>query len=242
MKHFLAAAMAAIALGVAAPASAADLAAPVHVPPPADAMYNWSGFYIGANAGGGSSHGCATDIIAGGLLLLDQGCNDATGGVAGAQIGYRWQSSSWVLGLEAQGDWAGLKGSNAEIFSPAFTNRSNVNAFGLFTAQVGYATNNVLFYLKGGAAVTNNHFDVFSVPSNLIVANTPDQTRWGTTLGAGLEYGFAPNWSLGIEYDHLFMPDQTSIFIPTVPALPAETSITQGVDVVMARLNYRFGD
>jgi hypothetical protein len=47
-------------------------------------------------------------------------CHDATGGVVGGQIGYRWQSAGWVFGLEAQGDWADLKGSNVSGFIPAW--------------------------------------------------------------------------------------------------------------------------
>jgi len=240
MNRFLIAATAVVALGIAAPAYAADLAQPaIHAPAPADAMYNWSGFYVGANAGAGSSHSCWTDLILGGLITLDQGCHDATGAVAGAQIGYRWQSSAWVLGIEAQGDWGGLQGSNEQVFSPAFTQRSRVNALGLFTAQAGYAIDNALFYLKGGAAVTNNHFDFLSTPSQAVIYDSPDQARWGGTLGAGIEYGFASNWSLGIEYDHLFMPDEKVTF--NAPVLPPEDNITQGIDLVMARLNYRFG-
>src|ERR1700710_558713 len=95
------------AVGVGA-ASAADLAArPYTKAPMMAAMYDWSGFYIGGNGGGGSTRDCRTNITA----PLVFGCHDATGGVAGGQIGYRWQSGAWVFGLEAQGDWADLTGS-----------------------------------------------------------------------------------------------------------------------------------
>ena len=63
-----------------------------------------------------------------------------------------------------------------------------------------------------------------------------DNTRWGGVVGAGLEYGFAPNWSLGFEYDHLFMDRQTVSF----GALGSD-SIKQDADLFTARLNYRFG-
>jgi len=247
MKQFLTVAMAAIAVGVAAPALAADLAAAVHVPAPVDAMYNWSGFYVGANAGAGSSHSCWAFLLLPGLSL-PEGCHDATGGVVGGQIGYRWQSSAWVLGLEAQGNWADLAGSNeSDVFVGIFANRSHVNAFGLFTGQVGYAVDNALFYVKGGAAVTSNNFDVLGLtaPVPNSVVGTSSQTRWGGTLGAGVEYGFASNWSAGIEYDHLFMPTQdstlTSVGPPSPGSLFGVENITQGVDLVTARLNYRFG-
>lgn len=105
MKKFLLGTVALIAF--AAPAAAADLAARPYTkaPPIIAAIYDWSGFYIGANGGWGSSHNCWSQVP-GGLLLGSDGCHDATGGVAGGQIGYRWQSGAWVFGLEAQGDWA----------------------------------------------------------------------------------------------------------------------------------------
>src|SRR5258708_2195006 len=159
MKKILLGTVALAALGVAAaPASAADLAAPPYTKPPppmAAAIYDWTGFYIALTGGGGSSHKC-WDIVAvpAGPVTGTEGCHDATGGTAGGQIGYRWQSSAWVFGLEAQGDWADLRGSqvNNAIFllTPGdVTNRSKIDAFGLFTGQVGYAWSNILFYVKG---------------------------------------------------------------------------------------------
>ena len=63
-----------------------------------------------------------------------------------------------MFGLEAQGNWADLNGSNVSLFIPAWTNNSKIEAFGLFTGQVGYAWNNVLWYVKGGAAVTDDKY------------------------------------------------------------------------------------
>ena len=177
-------------------------------PPMIAAIYDWSGFYIGANGGWGSSHNCWDFTTPAGAFVAAEGCHDATGGVAGGQIGYRWQSGTWVFGLEAQGDWADLRGSNASLAFPGFTNQSKIDAFGLFTGQIGYAANNVLFYVKGGAAVTDNKYNVYT--AGVLVGSTDDDTRWGGTVGAGLEYGFAPNWSAAVEYDHLFMQDRTN--------------------------------
>jgi outer membrane immunogenic protein len=249
MKKFLLGTVAFIAL--AAPAAAADLAARPYTkapPPPVALVYDWSGFYIGANGGWGSSRKCWDSVAP--AFPGAEGCHDATGGVAGGQIGYRWQAGTWVFGLEAQGDWADLKGNNQSLLFPAFVNQSKINAFGLFTGQVGYAANNVLFYLKGGAAVTNDKFAEFTaavgVPPNTLVANTGDQTRWGGTVGVGLEYGFAPNWSAAIEYDHLFMQDKTLTFVTAGPlvapgAFFGTDRIRQDVDLVTVRVNYRWG-
>ena len=143
---------------------------------------------------------------------LAEGSHDATGGTVGGQVGYRWQAGTWVFGVEAQGNWADFKGSNQPVRSPASATTSNVDAFGLFTGQVGYAANNVLLYVKGGAAVTSNSYRVNNAAGGALAGVTGDDTRWGGTVGVGLEYGFAPNWSVGVEYDHLFMQDRTYTF------------------------------
>src|SRR5437762_2256447 len=159
MKKILLGAMALVTLGLAAPASAADLAARPYTkapPPMIAAIYDWSGFYIGINVGVGLSHKCRDRTNTAGVILTPtdptEGCHDASGAVAGGQIGYRWQASSWVFGLEAQGDWADLKGSRTSLFDIAARNQSKIDAFGLFTGQIGYAWNSALLYVKGGAA------------------------------------------------------------------------------------------
>src|ERR1700737_3818350 len=160
MKKFLLGTVGLIALGAAAPAAAADLPARTYTKAPAyiAAVYDWSGFYIGANGGWGTSRKEWDNTTPGGLFVAEEGSHDATGGVAGGQIGYRWQTGAWVFGLEGQGDWADLRGSNTSLFTgPSFTNRSKINAFGLLTGQVGYAWNNALFYVKGGAAVVSDN-------------------------------------------------------------------------------------
>ena len=240
MKKFLVAAI--VSVGLAAPAAAADLAARPYTKaaPMIAAVYNWSGFYVGANGGWGSSHKCWDFLPAAGGVA-PEGCHDATGGVAGGQIGYRWQAGTWVFGLEAQGNWADLKGNNVSIFAPAFVNQSRINAFGLFTGQVGYAANNVLFYVKGGAAVTSDRFDVYSTATNVLAASTTSDTRWGGAVGVGLEYGFAPNWSAAIEYDHLFMQDRSYNFTTPAGAFFGADRIRQNVDLATVRVNYHFG-
>src|SRR5256714_4632421 len=104
MKKVLLVTASLIALGAAAPALAADLAARPYTKAPAyvAAVYDWSGFYIGANGGWGSSRNSWDSTVP--FLVGPEGSHDATGGVAGGQVGYRWQTGTWVFGLEAQGD------------------------------------------------------------------------------------------------------------------------------------------
>ena len=252
MKIFLVGAVGLVALGIGAPASAADLAARPYTkapPPIMEPMYNWSGFYIGLNGGGGWGHKC-WDLIndgAGPIPLAPEGCHDAAGGTVGGQIGYRWQAASpWVFGLEAQGNWADLRGDNVSLIDPLGTrNRSQIDAFGLFTGQIGYAWNSALLYVKGGAAVTSDKYTGIDIPTG-IAFDRATETRWGGVIGVGVEYGFTPNWSLALEYDHLFMGSRdVSLFstgaFTTAGSLSGIDSIHQNVDLFTVRVNYRFG-
>jgi outer membrane immunogenic protein len=243
MRRFLAGAVGMLAIG---PAYAADMAPYAKAPPIMMAVYDWGGLYTGVNGGWGTSHKCWDFTNAAGAFVVSEGCHDATGGTAGGQVGYRWQVSQWVLGVEAQGNWADFRGSNQSIPFPAFINDTRVDAFGLFTGQVGYAMNNVLFYLKGGAAVTSDRFRGYSSLTGVQVSNTVANSVWGGAVGAGLEYGFAPNWSAGVEYDHMFMYDKLITFTNIGSFAPAGTAfardnIHQNVDLLTVRVNYRWG-
>jgi outer membrane immunogenic protein len=229
-----------------AAASAADLAPRYYKAPPppmVSPMYDWSGFYAGINGGWGTSHNCWTRTATAGAAILpvSEGCHDASGGTVGGQIGYRWQAGPWVFGLEAQGNWADFSGSNTSLlFGGLATNRTKIDAFGLFTGQVGYAWNNVLAYVKGGAAVTDNRFDGLSTIGGFVTDSAGSNTKWGGTVGAGIEYGFAPNWSAAVEYDHLFMGSDNYAF-NTAGLVTRNESIKQDADLVTVRVNYRFG-
>jgi len=241
MKKVLLVTASLIALGAAAPAVAADLAARPYTKAPAmiAAVYDWSGFYIGANGGWGSSRS-SWDFLPG-VVTFGEGSHDASGGTVGGQVGYRWQAGTWVFGVEAQGNWADFKGSNISLFDATVRNESRIDAFGLYTGQVGSAANNVLFYVKGGAAVTSNDYRRFVAATNTLFAASNDDTRWGGTVGVGLEYGFAPNWSFGVEYNHLFMQDRTLAFTTPGGLFAGNARVDQDVDLVTARLNYKFG-
>ncbi len=239
MKKFLLSTVGLVALGMAAaPASAADLAArPVYTkaPPMMAAIYDWSGFYIGINGGWAQTNDRRVDPA--GALFGDY---DTNGGTVGGQVGYRWQAGPWVFGLEAQGNWADINGSNANLLAPAGALiRSKMDAFGLFTGQVGYAWNNVLLYAKGGAAVTDRNYEFIGV-GGALASSTGYDTRWSPTVGAGLEYAFAPNWSIGVEYNHIFEDRHNATFVTPAGLTVAGVGVGGDTDMVLGRLNYRF--
>lgn len=251
MKKIVLGAIAAGALS--STAWAADLSARTYTKAPAvvaSPVYDWSGFYVGLNGGGGSSRNCWDLTANNGVALVPaprEGCHDATGGLVGGQIGYRWQSAGWVFGVEAQGDWADLKGSSASATAIIpFNNQTKIDGIGLFTAHVGYAWSNILLYVKGGAAVTDNKYsDVFTVNNAFGNAgttfNSAGDTRWGGSVGAGVELGFAQNWSIAFEYDHLFMGNRNIIFAANAIAVSRADNIRQDVDMATVRVNYRWG-
>ena len=242
MRKFLLGTVGLLALGMGAPASAADMAVKARPPAPVLApIYDWTGFYIGANGGWGQSNSCVNFDVFG--VDFADGCRSRSGGLVGGQIGYRWQANQWVFGVEAQGDWADLSHTRVSLLDPTLSTRTKTDGIGLFTGQIGYAWNQALFYVKGGAAVTNNRFSIHDNLNFGAELASASATRWGGTVGAGFEYGFAPNWSFGVEYNHLFMGDANNSFtgLPVFAANFANSRITQDVDMVTARINYRFG-
>ncbi|KRR04401.1 hypothetical protein CQ12_34375 [Bradyrhizobium jicamae] len=253
MKNLLLVTASLVALSAAAPAFSADLAAqPVYTKAPptlvAAPIYDWSGLYVGFNGGWGSGHN-SWDSAG----VTPEGSHDASGSTLGGQIGYRWQRGQFVFGVEGQGNLADFRGSNVSLAFPSDTNSTKTDAFGLITGQIGYAVSNVLFYAKGGAAVTSNTYQISAPPPTTPTPGAPitrptgglfasaDNVRWGAAAGAGIEVGFAPNWSVGIEYDHLFM-EPANVTFTTAAGAPATDRISQDIDVVTARITYRFGD
>ena len=242
MKKFLLGTVGLVALSLSAPASAADLAGRPYTKaaPMIAAVYDWSGFYVGANGGWASARKCwdyAGTVAAPLGAYAAEGCHDSSGGAIGGQIGYNWQAGSWVFGVEAMYDWADLSGSNNSVAFAGFTNRTRIDGLGLFTGRIGYAFNNAMLYVKGGAAVAHDKYNYYNTATGVTVG-TASENRWGGAIGVGLEYGFTPNLSVGVEYNHMFLGDRNITF-----ASPGQTvdRIGQDVDMVTARINYRFG-
>lgn len=256
MKKFMSGSVALVALmATVASASAADLAARPYTKAPVavvDPTFNWSGFYIGAHAGYGWAREDHRDVAPGGgywtfgpvgQFAGVQGVKPS-GAVYGGQAGYNWQAANWVLGIELAGNGTSINRTDDSIFFPP-TDRLSVKVENTFTAsgRLGYAFNNWLPYIKGGYAgaqlnVTN--FDGFG--SHL------DNNKWrsGYVVGGGLEYGFASNWIVGVEYNYMDFGTQgfsgnringTGVVIPFVERFDDKLTMS----TVTARLSYKFG-
>ncbi len=211
----------------AAPAFAGDMSLPVKAPPrQVSSVYNWTGFYAGANAGGDRAYSgdpSTTTSCAGvsyfacanvpGVNAVGTGSMSGAGFTGGAQTGYNWQSGSTVLGAEA--DFEAMRGKASRTATGNYVTRpnqftitSNVDADGLFTARgrLGWAFNNLLTYATGGLAVTcmsaNNSF-----VDNVVGVGEPGVGSWGAaktkagwTAGGGAELALDQHWSARVEY------------------------------------------
>jgi outer membrane immunogenic protein len=238
-------ATAAVAL-VSSSAFAADLPVkqPVYKAPPAVMIpaYNWSGFYVGASGGYGWGHSDQTDpgIPAPTLppILIGDGHYGVTGWLAGGTAGYNWQMGQWVFGLEGDYSWSNISGSS-QACGPAFALHAcgtSLDSFGTFRGRIGYAagqTGNVLLYVTGGLAVGDVHaWDALTPASG-----SSFQAGW--TVGAGVEFAFAPQWTAKVEYLYIDLGKAQLFNIINTPVVPETVSFN--TNLVRAGVNYHFG-
>jgi len=279
MRAILFAAAGVLAIGAIGSAHAADMGPPMlaKAPPPPPAWFNWTGFYIGGNFGGGWAHQDATlsGTEAGGFTFSGTGTSNASGILGGGQVGFNWQfDPHWVLGVEADGDWANILGSHsgcstfttpavfAGIVAGCSSFNQTLNDFGTVRGRLGYAWNNILLYGTGGWAWGNSSgtskltciTTLFGVCTAAGAGGTPftggagsfSNTLSGWSAGAGLEWGFLPNWTARIEYLHLEF-DGVATNYPssaTILGIAGTTanhiSSNNGIDVVRVGVNYLF--
>ena len=227
MKKLLLGTVALVALGATVPALAADLAArPYTKAPPyvAQPIYNWTGFYIGAHLGG--------------AFAGDDSLNGNDGRfLGGVQGGADYQfASSWVVGIEAQYSW--LSNSNNGVLSPGgVLVTSNSNQLGSVTGRLGYTWGPALLYAKGGYGWKDGNNLNVSVGGVPVAFTANGNHRDGYTVGAGLEYMFAPNWSAKAEYQYYNFGNSTFV---TPVALAPFGSFRNDEHTVKVGLNYRF--
>src|ERR1700674_5361823 len=152
--------------GVAAdlPYKAPKVVAPAQLP-------DWTGFYIGANAGGGIAHGKFFDMDC--FTCVDVAFHRGFGEIGG-QVGYNWQFGRTVLGVEGDINWASVNESG-RINNLFESSQFKMDAFGSIRARAGLAFDRTLFYVTAGPAW--GHFDstVNSSRSPLI---TLSQKAW----------------------------------------------------------------
>ncbi|WP_454626904.1 outer membrane protein [Bradyrhizobium cenepequi] len=228
MKKTLLGAVALAAL--AGPAFAADMGArPYTKAPPYTApalIYNWTGFYIGGHIGGGFTDG--TNLLGSDARFL--------GGVQG---GFDYQfAPNWVLGVEAQYSWLTGSSNNGVVFPAGTVVTGNTDQLGSVTGRLGYTWGPALLYAKGGYAWRDSNNVGVSFAGVPQPFTTDGNRRDGYTVGAGLEYMFAPNWSAKAEYQYYNFGHTT---FTGGPAEIVGARFKDDEHTVKVGVNYRFG-
>ena len=230
----------ALVLGGIAPALAADLGgsikdAPVYQEPAP--RFNWTGFYLGANLGGAWANGDAS-YSQGGATLFSSSVNDSSV-IGGGQIGYNWQAGQLVVGIEADLAAQTLS-SSATSLGNAVSLSHNNRWVGTVRPRIGYATGSALLYITGGLAYGNVEHGVSETVAGVTRSYTDSSTRYGWTLGGGIEWALNRNWTLGAEYLHIDL-GSTTVSAAAAGAFPASSGrFEDREDVVRAKLNYKF--
>lgn len=218
MKRLFAVGVVAL-LGAVSQVSAADLGRrPMAAPAPMYApVFSWAGLYLGVNGGYGWGNSSWTGL---------SNNFDTSGGLFGGTIGYNWQFGQTVVGLEGDLQWSDIKGSGASVLGPVTTTN---NWFGTVRGRLGYAWDQFMPYVTGGLAYGN----IEATPSFGFI--TTDKTNAGWTLGAGVEFAFAPQWSAKVEYLYVDLGD---VSYSPLPAFPTTVDFT--ANIVRGGINYRF--
>jgi outer membrane immunogenic protein len=213
---------------------------------------DWSGPYGGISGGGGwGSQAQHTSILnpGGGTTTVtdtntvtvttflndDDGQYRLSGGLIGAGVGYNWQLSNFVFGLEGDGSWADISGGSATCGTTPHPCGGGIDAFGTVRGRVGFDPginifNGVLFYATGGLAVA----DVHAWDSQHTTSGSAINAGW--TVGGGIETKITPNWSVKLEYLHSEF-DDPYLFSAT---LTNPEQVRTDVDIVRVGVNYYF--
>jgi outer membrane immunogenic protein len=203
-------------------AAAADLApgyAPIaRTPAYYSPYYNWTGFYLGINGGGGwgRSQWDGVDTF------------DVSGGLIGGTIGYSWQFNHLVIGAEGDIDWSDINGTTSVLCAAGCSTRNDWLA--TVRGRVGYAFDRILPFLTAGFALGDINASRAAFPGGSI-------TNIGWTVGAGVEVGVVRNVSLKAEY--LFV-DLGSFNCGFNCALAANGNVSFYANLFRAGLNVRF--
>ena len=218
-KLFLVGIAAAGLLSGTALASDLPTKAPVYRTPIAAPPYNWSGFYVGANFGGGWSSGSLNipgNNLYGGLTEV----------IGGAQAGYNFQTGHFLFGVEGDFDLAGFAHPTLPSPTLGFVNERWMSTV---AGRVGVVNDRWLVFAKaGGGWVQSNA--TLNLPGGIWNGSA---TSGGWLAGAGIEYGFKPHWTVKLEYDYLGLPNWTSATVPAV-------SLNRDLQMVKAGINYKF--
>jgi outer membrane immunogenic protein len=225
------------------PALAADLA--VKARPAISAapvQFSWTGCHVGGHVGGVVSEDRTTGVLGNSTSF------SSTGFTGGGQVGCDYEfAPGWVAGIEGRAAWASLTNSHAGVVRFPATGLTIPSHFTLgndflasATARLGYSVaDRWLVFVRGGAAWTREKTDIaFTNLAGIPVDPSATTTRTGWTVGTGVDWAFAPHWTVNLEYNYYDFGDHSATLtsatnntVVTVPSLKDTLhAVTAGVD------------
>ena len=160
------------------------------------------------------------------------------GFLGGGQVGFNYQINQFVLGVEGDVSWANLKGGSTQVFGLAApvtqSFNSEVDWTATLTGRLGFAFDRWLVYGKGGVAWAHDKYSTnfYAFPGSVGLS----ETRIGWTVGGGVEYAIAPQWTTKLEYNYMDFGTRNVSFAPFT-----STAIDQQIHAVKLGVNYKFG-
>jgi outer membrane immunogenic protein len=249
-------AAAAFAVIAAGPAAAADIAArPLYKAPPPLPAFTWSGLFIGGHGAyaWGNTKWSENELGTGGG---PPGFQDASfterDWLIGGQAGFNYQltASPIVWGIWADDSAGKLKSSASscfpEIAGTVQSCSSTVHNIGTLVGRVGFAFDRTMIYALGGwawgAGVDQaNSCAGAACAVGAGIAGTNFQSIFGYTVGGGIEYAFAGNWSVFAQYNYIDFGTWGENFANPATSLTFTENIRQNISVVKFGINFRFG-
>lgn len=220
-----------VAMPAYEPVAAAPMPDLVRVP-----VTVWSGIYGGVNGGYAFGGENLLRIRANGAFLGNVGRKMPEGFVGGAQLGYNMQLGSFVVGVEADVQKSYLRNrGSADFDGTAVATRNDIDWYGTLRPRVGMAFGPTLVYGTGGLVLAGVRagFDV-----NGISAARENKTRFGWTVGGGVEHAFTDTLSMKVEYGYVQLGQRT--LHGTVDGVDYSSRSRADFHTVRTGLNYRF--
>jgi len=202
--------------------------------PPAS---NWTACYFGGNVGWGRAVHDYTSVTGGAA----EGRTTADGVVAGGQAGCDVQVASyWVVGVQGLIDWSNADGNNASLVTPANVFHTDVRWFATVAGRLGFVVvPSLLLYGKAGYGWVGERNTLIT---SGVLTNIANGGSFGALdAGGGFEWKMNANWSLWVEYDHIFRRTDTLVYSGVGGATSFQEIVKRDFDKVLFGINYRFG-
>jgi outer membrane immunogenic protein len=223
-------------LGLMSPALGADLSPYMKAPAIATPLYDWSGFYVGVFGGGGyGNHNLNNALGPAGFANFTANYS-SQGGIAGGEVGYNAQSGNYLVGVEADGFWSGIRGN--DNFALGSNDASDLRWGGTLRARGGITVDRLLLFFTGGWAFG----DIVHTNTDPVLGiDQFSNHRNGLAAGGGIAYAMTDNLIGKIEYRYYDFGRYVRAGNPLTPNGQLPYTVDSTYSVVTVGLDYKWG-